>query len=98
MEITISHKDIEKLVHDHFKHALYTLDYQDLIIQVLDRIDDWGTTDEEDLYQTIDDTIIWDEQMWEILSTWCRPDAPNWESAYECFCADCKEVWDCLKK
>lgn len=55
----------------------------DIVTNILDRID--NPNDDEDIFQAIDDEIIYYDDQWKIIKAYCNPTTANWEFAIEEF-------------
>lgn len=56
---------------------------QYLIENILNRID--NPNDDEDIWQSIDDSIIYYKDQWTIIKEYCSPTEANWEYAIQEF-------------
>ena len=78
------HRDVIK------KYFDYTPDFEflDIVAEVLDRIDDYSNEDE--IYEAVDSTLIYYAQQWEVFEHYCWSSIAdaNWEEAYNEFVDD----------
>lgn len=58
-------------------------DLKCLIENILDRID--NPNDDEDIFQAIDDELIYYDDQWLVLKEYCTPVEANWDYAIEEF-------------
>ena len=61
-------------------------EFLDVVASVVGRIDDF--TSDEDIYQAIDDELIYTYDQWTVLEHYCTPQDANWSVAMESFTSD----------
>lgn len=72
-------------------------DYKELVCDIISRLDNPAETTEENLWETAESTIIYNEDMWIILKEWCSPNEPDWDFSWQAFVMDCEDVLEALK-
>lgn len=69
-------------------------EFLDVIASILGRVDDFSS--DEDIWQAIDDELIYTYDQWTVLEHYCTPQDANWEVAFESLCGDvfgvCAEI------
>ena len=61
-------------------------EFLDIVASVLGRISNFE--DDEDIYQSLDDELIYTYDQWKVLEHYCTPQEANWDSAYSDFMND----------
>ena len=61
-------------------------EFLDVVASILGRVDDFE--DDEDIYQAIDDELIYYYDQWRVLEHYCTPQDANWEVAFESLVSD----------
>ena len=69
-------------------------DFLEIVANVLDRIDDMSN--DEDIWQSIDDELIYTADQWKVLQHYCDVKDAKWDEAFESFSNDiyslCQEI------
>lgn len=78
---------INKNIGQFFNHT-FNFDFLEVFQDVVDRIDEEDIDSTDAILESIDSTIIYTNQMWQILQYYCDPIHANWNTAYENFCTD----------
>lgn len=85
-EKALTKSPYKKLIGEYFDYTM-DFDFLDIVANVLDRIDDF--TSDEDIYQSVDDELIYTQDQWTILEFYCAsPAEADWDSAYSDFLGD----------
>lgn len=74
---TSPYKDI---IAEHFEYD-GDFEFLDIIASIIGRIDDF--TSDEDIWQAIDDELIYTYDQWKVLEHYCTPQDANWEDALD---------------
>ena len=61
-------------------------EFLDIIANILGRVDDFE--DDDDIYQAIDDELIYTYDQWKVLEHYCTPQDANWDVAFESLMGD----------
>lgn len=61
-------------------------EFLDVVANILGRVDNFE--DDEDIYQAIDDELIYTYDQWTVLEHYCTPQDANWEVAWESLSGD----------
>ena len=84
-------KDIQDIVGDHFGYTM-NFDFLDIVADVLLRVDDF----ENDLWETVDSTLIYADDQWEVLEHYFDSPADlsdgSWDDAFAQFVGDIEEI------
>ena len=85
-------KDIQDIVGDHFGYTM-NFDFLDIVADVLLRVDDF---DSEDQWDTVDSTLIYADDQWEVLEHYFDSPADlsdgSWDDAFAQFVSDIEEI------
>lgn len=85
-------KDIQDIVGDHFGYTM-NFDFLDIVADVLLRVDDF---ENEDLWETVDSTLIYADDQWEVLEHYVDSPADlsdgSWDDAFAQFVNDLEEI------
>lgn len=85
-------KDIQDIVGDHFGYTM-NFDFLDIVADVLLRVDDF---DNEDQWDTVDSTLIYADDQWEVLEHYFDSPADlsdgSWDDAFAQFVGDIEEI------
>ena len=77
-------KDVKLLLLDKF-----TTPVADIAGSIIERMEE---ATEEELWQAMDDELIYDDDLWEIMKYYQRPNEANYEEAMEEFYNDLLEI------
>ena len=80
--ITSPYKDV---IAEYFDYSS-SFEFLDVVASIIGRIDNFS--DDEDIYQAIDDELIYTYDQWKVLEEYCTPQDANWEVAFESLCND----------
>lgn len=77
----------------------YDIELQYLAENIFERFFDYDIEDIENdpydlLYSCIDDAIIYNNDQWTILKSYCTPTEANWEEAIDQFTSDLRDSLD----
>lgn len=61
-------------------------EFLDIVASCLGRISNYE--DDEDIYQSVDDELIYTYDQWKVIEHYCTPQEANWEDAYSDFMND----------
>lgn len=82
----------KNLIGEYFDYSM-EYDFLDIVARILNRIDDFSN--EEDVYNSIDDELIYIQDQWEVLMFYCAsPADANWDNAYSYFVSDIMALAD----
>lgn len=82
-------------VYNHFKNERSTDAFLDIAADIVDRVNFDNITEDdayEEVWQAIDDGLIYSEDQWEVMKHYQSPDEANWESAIEEFSSDIASI------
>lgn len=91
----ITTNDIYKAIFKTIKYGL-TDDFEEVLFNIISRIDDYSS--EEDIYQSIDDKLIYDADQWTVMKHYQRPSEANFDGAMEELTSDILVICDKLVK
>ena len=61
-------------------------EFLDVVANIIARVDDFES--EEDIWQSIDDELIYTYDQWKVLEHYCTPQEANWEVAFDSLSGD----------
>lgn len=73
--------DIRDAVQKHFQDSTWDGDFQDLVVDLVERVDDY--TNDEDIWEALDNGLIYTKDQWTVLEYYCTPQEASWEEAFE---------------
>ena len=92
---TSPYKDV---IAEYFDYSS-SFEFLDVVASIIGRVDNFS--DDEDIYQAIDDELIYTYDQWKVLEEYCTPQDANWEVAFESLCNDifsiCANIADAHK-
>ena len=88
LNMYLKENKLREIIFSHFRGVAVDHDLFDLIENILDRVDDLAECEVVDVYQAMDDELIWYSDQWLVLQTYCTPQNANWEEAIESFTND----------
>ena len=68
----------------------YDGDFQAVVEDILDRIDD--PTNEDDIWASVDDALIYDDDQWTVMKHYQRPNEADFDRAMEYLVNDIFEI------
>jgi len=97
----LSASEIRSAIGKHFDYSA-SFELVDIIENVIDRIEDIYVEDEDELHdaiiQAIDDSLIYTEDLWEIMKQYQSPQDANWDEAVEEFYNDVYVIVEDLRE
>lgn len=76
----LTNSPYKHIIAEHFEYS-GDFDFLDLIARILDRVEDLH--DSDDIYETIESTLIYTDDEWLVLKHYCTPADANWYKALE---------------
>lgn len=97
---TMSHEDGQITTNDIYRAIFKTVEYnltddfEEVMFNIISRIDDYSS--EEDIYQAIDDELIYDDDQWTVMKHYQRPSEANFNEALDALTSDVLTICDDL--
>lgn len=83
--MSVTKNDIYRAIFKTVEYGL-TDDFEEVLFNIVDRIDDYSS--EEDIYQAIDDELIYDADRWTVMKHYQRPSDANYNDAMDALTSD----------
>lgn len=93
--MTVTKNDIYKAIFKTVEYGL-TDDFEEVLFNIVDRINDYSS--EEDIYQAIDDELIYDDDRWTVMKHYQRPSEANFDGAMNDLTETVFAICEILKK
>lgn len=91
----ISDSPYKDIIAEHFDYT-GDFDFLDIVANVIDRIDDIEELGDDDInvevYSSIDDELIYDDDQWRIMRFYQRANEANLDEAIDQLAEDCVEI------
>ena len=94
---TLNSDGIRKYVWKHFDNYA-SFEFVDIVVDILDRIDDIENCDDEDVYQAMDDSLLYTEDQWTMMAHYQSPQDANFEDAWESLYSDLLSIVESIKE
>lgn len=95
MDEGISDSPYKDAIAEHFDYT-GDFDFLDIVANVIDRIDDIEELGDDDIYgevySSIDDELVYDDDQWRIMRFYQRPNDANFEEAINQLAEDCVKI------